>query len=286
MRGLRSTAEAPIERPVRRFAEPTVEIGAAIHSIAMSSDGRLVAVASPAGTREYAQTGKHGPLMLRRIGATGLHPIAGTELGEFPFFSPDGEWLAYFTFGVNDLEKIPVGGGPVTTLAEGLGRNWGGSWGDDGWIVHHSIKGGDGLSRLPALGGVSEVITRPNTDRGERSHRWPDVLPGARQVLFTIWKGSADASEVALLTLPEGEIRSLVSGTFGRYVESGHLAYFDGSFLMVAPLDLEEGRISASGVRVPGIESGGFWGHRSLALSRNGLLVQAIRPTSRLLRGR
>ena len=67
---LRSTAEAPIERPVRRFAEPTVEISTAIHSIAMSSDGRLVAVASPAGTREYAQTGNLGPLMLRRIGAT------------------------------------------------------------------------------------------------------------------------------------------------------------------------------------------------------------------------
>jgi dipeptidyl aminopeptidase/acylaminoacyl peptidase len=109
------------------------------------------------------------------------------------------------------------------------------------------------------------------------------VLPGARQILFTIWKGSSDASEVALLTLPEGEIRSLVTGTFGRYVDSGHLVFFDGSFMMVAPLDLEEGRITANPVRVPGIESGGFWGYRSLALSRDGLLALAIRPTSRLL---
>jgi Tol biopolymer transport system component len=61
------------------------------------------------------------------------------------------------------------------------------------------------------------------------------------------------------------------------------LVFFDGSFMMVAPLDLEEGRITADPVRVPGIESGGFWGYRSLALSRAGLLALAIRPTSRLL---
>ncbi len=57
------------------------------------------------------------PLWFRRLDQTSLETLAGTEQGEFPFFSPDGEWLAFFTGFENALKKMPTsGGGQVVTL--------------------------------------------------------------------------------------------------------------------------------------------------------------------------
>ena len=90
------------------------------------------------------------------------------------------------------------GGGQVVTLADGLKRNWGGSWGPDGRIVFHSQSGGEGLSRVSALGGPTEVLTKPDAAAGENSHRWPQVLPDGDGIVFTVWKGSADASQIGV----------------------------------------------------------------------------------------
>ena len=39
---------------------------------------------------------------------------------------------------------------------------------------------------MPAGGGPSREITTIVREKGERSHRWPAVVPGARVVLFTV----------------------------------------------------------------------------------------------------
>ena len=266
---------APAAR-VRRFTEPLEEArGSAVHSLALSDDGSLLAMASSDGTHE---------LWLRRMDEVAVSTLRGTAQGEFPFFSPDGEWLGFFTSFENALKKIPTrGGGQIVTLAEGLRRNWGGSWGPDGTIVFHSQAGGEGLSRVSALGGPAEVLTTPDTAAGENSHRWPQVLPSGDGIVFTVWKGSADASEIAYLSVASGERRVLLPGTFARYLPTGHLIYFVESRMMAVPFDPGRGVLTGSPVPVSGVESGGPWGYRTVAVSADGLQVQALRPRSKLL---
>jgi WD40-like Beta Propeller Repeat len=63
-----------------------------------------------------------------------------------------------------------------------IGGPQGGSWGDDGNIVV-SLSRLTGLVRVPSTGGNPQPLTK--LAPGEITHRWPQVLPGARAVLFT-----------------------------------------------------------------------------------------------------
>src|SRR5260370_36235906 len=118
-------------------------------------------------------------LYLRRVDRLEATPLRGTENGLYPFFSPDGQWVAFFAAG--KLKKVSVlGGTPVTLCEAPAGR--GGTWSPDNSIIFGSAN--SGLMRVSASGGTPERLTRLDSSRGERSHRWPKVLPGGQAVLF------------------------------------------------------------------------------------------------------
>src|SRR5207249_8918512 len=102
-----------------------------------------------------------------------------------PFFSPDGQWLACTAVGgvggATKLWKVPTSGGVRQALCDQT-VGVGGSWGDDGTIVF-APSPWDSLWRVPAAGGTCEQLTTLGKD--ESSHGWPDVLPGARAVIYT-----------------------------------------------------------------------------------------------------
>jgi hypothetical protein len=77
-------------------------------SIAISPDGhRIVYVGRQGGSvRLYLRP-------LEQFDATALD---GTEGGFNPFFSPDGQWIGFFTN--THLKKVPVSGGTPVTLCE------------------------------------------------------------------------------------------------------------------------------------------------------------------------
>jgi hypothetical protein len=55
-------------------------------------------------------------LLQRRLDQFDSAPIAGTEGGFNPFFSPDGRWVSFFTR--ESLKKVPLEGGPARTIAD------------------------------------------------------------------------------------------------------------------------------------------------------------------------
>src|SRR6202040_3044670 len=81
-----------------------------------------------------------------------------------------------------------------------------------------------------AAGGDPQVIGNPE-QHGERTWRWPQVLPGGENVLFT---GAVAASAAAfnsanieVLSLKSGRVKVVRrGGSFGRYLPSGFLIYF------------------------------------------------------------
>ncbi len=132
--------------------------------VAISSDGRrIVYVAENQGTRQ---------LHLRSLEEFVATPILGTEGAEgHPFFSPDGESVAFAAAG--QLKKVSVMGGSPMTLCEIEGGWQGGSWFED------TIVFGDhgGLSRVSAAGGEPDILATPDSGTSE-VYLTPEILPG------------------------------------------------------------------------------------------------------------
>ena len=199
------------------------------NNLALSPDGRTVGyVASREGISR---------LYVRALDSFEASPLAGTDGAFHPFFSPDARWLGFFAKG--KMKKIRVGGGPVEEIVD-AGPNGGASWGADGTIVYapSAISGTAGLVRVSAEGGKSTVLTTPDVAKGEYSHRYPQILPGGRAVLFTALSGFGwDESRLEAIRLDTGERRLLVRGGHtGRYVPGG-LLYHRAGAIYAVPLD-------------------------------------------------
>ena len=213
---------------------------------ALSADGHVLAFSGRKGT------GGRRLIYVRRLDQLEAKPLAGTEDGEDPFFSPDGRSVAFFAEG--RLCTLPVAGGNVAALADAPSAR-GGSWAPDGTIIYSpSASRGSGLMKVPAAGGTPQPVTRLQDN--EVTHRWPQVLPGAAAVLYTAHSqtGTYDRASVVVSSL-DGRTRHTVvrNGYHGRYLPSGHLAYIQKGRLLVVPFDLE--RVAVTGSAVPLIEN-------------------------------
>ena len=178
-------------------------------------------------------------------------PIFGTEGAESPFFSPDGLTVGFFAEG--KMRKVSVSGGAPSVIAV-AGAVRGGSWGPDGTIVFApSITGS--LFRVSADGGAVKPLTVVDRKNKEFGHRWPEILPGGKAVLFTIWTGgNFDSARIALISLVTGQKRVLVDGGYyARYVPPGYLVYARAGEVLAVPFDLD--RLEVRGRPVPILKS-------------------------------
>jgi serine/threonine-protein kinase len=200
--------------------------------LALSRDGRrLVYAAERNGARQ---------LFLRDFDEVEARPLERTSGARSPFFSPDGQWIGFFAEG--KMMKVPARGGPAQTICDGVLSHRGAAWAEDDTIIL-SADYGAGLSRVSARGGRLEPLTKPDAGKGERTHRWPDVLPGGEAVLFTIGSdkspGNYDDAKIALLDLRTGRTRVLFEGgSMARYCPSGHLLYVHSRSLLAVRFDL------------------------------------------------
>jgi serine/threonine-protein kinase len=256
-----------IRLPVQMTAEQQIAVGSAgtggATNFAISADGtRIAYVLESGGSRQ---------LYVRSLDKAEETLLSSTEGAYAPFFSPDGEWVAFFAN--NALKKVSVSGGAPLTLCDVRSAK-GGSWGPDDTIVFapHSIVG---LSRVPAAGGTPEAITE--TTEGVRSHRWPQFLPGGQAVLFMVQPSgsSYDDSNIEVLNLETGE-REVIhqGGTYPRYLPSGHLVYAREGTLFGVPFDLD--RMEMKGSPAPlleGLMQSGLSGDAHYAFSDTGTLL-------------
>ena len=226
---------------------------------------------SPDGSRLalVALNSDETQLYIRRLDQIQWGLIPGTSGASSPFFSPDGQWVAFFAEG--KLKKVSVNGGPPFTLCEAAG-NLGGSWGADDTIVF-SASGNGGLLRVSAAGGAPEQITKPDTAQGDLAHLWPRHLTDGKAVFFTSERGEVEGSSIEAYIPATGQRKKLIGrASQPRYTPTGHLVFNREGTLMAAPFDAD--RMEVTGPASPVIESvlteftlGQF------SISNNGLLV-------------
>jgi len=242
---LRST---PAKQPVRFSIVPSAaqpyNAQGFFRNIAISDDGSRVVYVASSGAQ----------LMVRAIDQLEAVPLRGVTGAGFPFLSPDGHWIGYFTGGNGELRKVSITGGPAITVCRYIGTPRGAAWTGDDTIVFATNDPTTGLLSVSAGGGNPIVLTKPDATRGEQDHVFPALLPDGRRVLFTIGASAGiDAAQVAVLDLRTGEKKTLVQGgTDAVYVDSGHLVYAAAGSLHAVRFDPV--RLAVLGDPVPVLE--------------------------------
>jgi len=122
-----------------------------------SASGGLLAV-SPAGRPlAFVATDTDGvhALWVRAVDSLHERRLPGTEGAAQPFWSPDSQFVAFFSNG--KLRRIGVGGEPLTTICDVPTGSapLAGTWNDQDQILFSTVR--QGIHRVHALGGVATL---------------------------------------------------------------------------------------------------------------------------------
>jgi eukaryotic-like serine/threonine-protein kinase len=239
-------------------------------SVVLSPDGQRVAFVGvdASGKRQ---------VWVRPLDQLNATPVPGTEGGYFPFWSPDGASLGFFSD--RQLKRVTLDSGRVVPICEvHIGR--GGTWNKQGVIVFSPdvIKP---LYQVPAAGGTPVVITQ--LDRSHHStHRWPSFLPDGQHFLYFAG-GHDDISHthdgIYVGSFDGKASKFLIKAHSNAAYADGHLFFINDSALMAQPFDPSRMELTgeASVVQEGVEEDSGFW-LGVFSVSQTGVLAYA--PTN------
>ncbi|HEX8817966.1 MAG TPA: protein kinase [Terriglobales bacterium] len=208
-------------------------------------------------------------LFVRDVDTGAIREIEGVDRPAFPFWSPDGKYLGFFSGG--KMRKVAAAGGPVQVICDAPeGR--GASWSPRGVIIF-TPNISDPLYKVPEGGGTPEKITEIKPGW---THRNPYFLPDGDHFLFT----SRDATS---LTSPTGALYGAsLSGEKPRQIlehgsnvqfSEGYLLYLRESILVAQRFDPKS--LQFSGDPKPVAEKLDYWNARDVAAftTANSMLV-------------
>jgi len=216
---------------------------------------------SPDGTRAvFSAVGEDGrvTLWLRRMESLEPQRLPGTEGGQFPFWSPDGNKVAFFAS--DRLKRSNLTDSSVVTICDAeSGR--GGSWSRDDVILFASGTRGP-IYRVSAAGGNPRPVTSLDGAKYS-SHRWPEFLADGKHFVFlaashesastpsVLYLGSLDGDTPQFLTQADSNAKPVGSSLL--FVASGKL--ISQSFDMKRHSLKPHASIVAEGVKY----FGGLW---------------------------
>jgi serine/threonine-protein kinase len=265
------------------FDTPEPPAGAVVRSILPLPEGEPLAIWTVAASVAISPDGSHVAyvagtvdrrrLYLRRLDELEARLVDGSEGAAVPFSSSDSQWIGFWKNSA--LMRAAVSGGAPQPIASGevpYGVDWG-----EKVIVTTTAQS---LSRVPVDGGEPQLLTTLDPERREVTHRFAQVLPDGRSVLFTLATSTLESWDdglIAVASLESGEHRVVLQGgSHARYSPTGHLLYVHDGTLYAVGFDLE--KLEVIGQPVPVLEqvmtspSGGVG---EFALAENGTLVYA-----------
>ena len=205
-------------------------------SLAISPDGTQVAYVS---ANPGAPPERSTQLRVRSLASLTIRDLPGTFLAHQPFFSPDGQSVAFFTRN-GELKKIALSGGNPVTLVEKINssRFTFGVWVASGTIVFGGP--GTGLKQVPADGGSPTALTSVDVAQGEIAHYPGAYAPEAGAVVFTTAFSQLRDTRLEAVILQSGERRVITENARApRYLSTGHLMFRRGDAVLVAPIDVK-----------------------------------------------
>lgn len=203
-------------------------------SVALSPDGtRLAFVAVDAKARRR--------IWVRVLSKLTSDAIDGTDGATFPFWSPDGSSIGFFSDG--KLKKIGADGrsAAIPLCDAPFGR--GGSWNSHGTIIF-APDSHSGIYRVSASGGTPTPITTVDKSL-HTSHRWPRFLPDGNHFIYLAVShfNPANHNGVYFSSL-DGRPAKLVIPTDGDATySSGYFFFLRKDLFMAQRFDPERGEL-------------------------------------------
>ena len=198
--------------------------------------------------------------------------IPGTNGGDSPFLSPDGDVVAFYRTTPSALFTVSLRGGPRLTLVSDSMVAFGGDYGPDR-SAYFTRRGG--IRRLRDGSSTVEEVTRVDTAAGGATfHGWVDVLPNGKAALFTIIRGSPEQHDIAVVDLESHKVTILFRGMYARYSPSGHIVYTtsEGGLFAIA---FDARSLTTSGSPIPLVAG--------VTTGDNGISYFAIAPNGTML---
>ncbi len=218
---------------------------------------------SPDGSKLAFLTGNSSEtrLWVRDVTTGAVHQLE-VERPTFPFWSPDGKYLGFFSAG--KLKKVALAGGPVQVLCDAPeGR--GASWSPRGVIIFTpNIR--EPLYKVPEGGGSPEKITEAKPGW---THRNPYFLPDGDHFLFiyreAVGAPTATTGVGALYgaSLSGEQPRQILESASNVQYSDGYLLYLRETVLVVQHFDPKS--LKLSGDPTPVAEKLDYWNARDVA---------------------
>jgi serine/threonine protein kinase/Tol biopolymer transport system component len=247
-----------------RFLIPPPEKATFLDAPLISPDGHRVVV------RTRDASGKIS-LWMRPLDSLEAQPLAGTESGRWPFWSPDSRSIGFFAAG--KLKKLDVSGGPAQTLGDAP-LAVGGTWNRDGTIIF-GRNPGECLFRIPATGGTPTPATVFDKSSNELAEGWPYFLPDGRHFLYGARYVQQEKTGIYVGSLDSKETRFLFNtGSAVAYAPPGYLLFVRDGILMAQAFNPE--RLQLNGGAVVVVEQVDFDQDFALGMfsvSQTGVLV-------------
>jgi eukaryotic-like serine/threonine-protein kinase len=198
--GARWISRSSVKRPIRfAFSPPAgTTLG---YGLALSPEGNRIAF--------VASRGATSAIWIRDLSLLDARPLSGTDDARFPFWSPDGRFLAFFAGG--KLKKIEISTNSVQTLCDTSGSIdcRGGSWSPRGIIVF-APDFSSPLYRISENGGPSRILIGLDSSKNELSQRWPQFLPDGRHYLYMSRTGARDIDKIYVGSLDGGNLTQVM----------------------------------------------------------------------------
>ncbi len=262
----------PPEPELRFLLAPPAQIPEpAAPQISLSPDGRLLALIT-AGDHDRKRS--LWIRTFRSFDATRLVSDSGFEspMRGYPFWSPDGKFVAYFTEG--GLWKIAAAGGPPQKICD-AGSGEGGAWSGDGTILFGTAAGP--LYQVPPTGGKPTPVTQLDQAAGEMSHTWPQFLPDGRHFLYLVRNKEKSAIYAQGLGT---SFRKLIvkSQVRAMYAAPGYLVFPSGNTLAAQLFDPDRLEVRGNPVPIGEVLANRENGRAAFSVSQTGVLAYRAPP--------
>ena len=263
----------------RRPAVERVELRPEI-STPPTTRGTSFAISPDGHTIVFNADGPNGPqLWLRPLNSEQARPLPGTEVGLYPFWSPNNRFIGFFT--TNRLKYVDVVSGQVTSLTSVI-TPAGGTWNANNTIlfVRRNVAAVFQIAAT-ATGGVATQVTPRRSP--ELATRLPQFLPDGRHFLFFVATGG-EPQGVYVGELGSDVIRRVLENDSPATYGLGQLWFLRRGTLFAQPFNVSTQQLGGEATRiVDNVAPGLYW--PALSVSEAGhVAYRTAVSTSRRLR--
>lgn len=265
---------------IRSFIHPPEKTSFAYYGIggshiALAPNGKMLAFVA-------SDSSGNNAIWIRQLNNLKAEKCPGTEGANFPFWSPDNQFIGFFSEG--KMKKVNVSGGPPLTICE-VNNGWSASWGVKGKILF-ATSPPSVVYQVAENGGPPSPVTALDTTRKEWTHLWPQYLPDGEHFFFLadISRGGMGIREGSIFlasveayqenSSKNNSCKFLFNSHSNVVFSSGFLLFLKQNTLMAQPFQLTKHQLKGDPVALAEqVQYDNAFGRGGYTVSNNGVLV-------------